>query len=45
MILVVATLLLALVQSAASAPSVIFVCEHGAAESVIATAYFKQTGG
>src|SRR5215471_16617235 len=29
-------------QSAASAPSVMFVCEHGAAKSVIATAYFNK---
>src|SRR5262245_42347272 len=42
MILVVAALLFALVQSATSSPSVIFVCEHGAAKSVIATAYFNK---
>ena len=39
---VIATLLLTLVQPAASSPSVIFVCEHGAAKSVIATACFNK---
>src|SRR5499426_4201260 len=39
---VIATLLLALVQSPTSSPSVIFVCQHGAAKSVIATAYFNK---
>jgi len=29
-------------QEAAGAPSVVFVCEHGAAKSVIATAYFNK---
>jgi protein-tyrosine-phosphatase len=29
-------------QAAASEPSVVFVCEHGAAKSVIATAYFNK---
>src|SRR5215510_12306168 len=42
MIPVIATLMLTLVQPAAASPSVIFVCEHGAAKSVIATAYFNQ---
>src|SRR5437762_4375606 len=45
MIVMTAPLLLADGQSAkapASAPSVIFVCEHGAAKSVIATAYFNK---
>jgi arsenate reductase (thioredoxin) len=36
----VGMLVLSFVQSAA--PSVIFVCEHGAAKSVIATAYFNK---
>jgi protein-tyrosine-phosphatase len=31
-----------LFQSAASQPAVVFVCEHGAAKSVIATAYFNK---
>ena len=42
MIPIVAALLLPLLQSATSSPSVIFVCEHGAAKSVIATAYFNK---
>ena len=42
MISLVAALALALVQSAAPSASVIFVCEHGAAKSVIATAYFNK---
>src|SRR3954462_3010000 len=42
MVPLVAALVLALVQSAAPVPSVIFVCEHGAAKSVIATAYFNK---
>jgi arsenate reductase len=29
-------------QGSASSPSVVFVCEHGAAKSVIATAYFNK---
>jgi protein-tyrosine-phosphatase len=29
-------------QAAASEPNVVFVCEHGAAKSVIATAYFNK---
>jgi protein-tyrosine-phosphatase len=31
-----------LFQSVASQPAVVFVCEHGAAKSVIATAYFNK---
>jgi len=42
MVPVIAALLFALVQSATSSPSVVFVCEHGAAKSVIATAYFNK---
>jgi arsenate reductase len=42
MVSVVAALMFAIAQSAASSPSVIFVCEHGAAKSVIATAYFNK---
>ena len=38
----VGMLVLSLVQSAAPSPSVIFVCEHGAAKSVIAAAYFNK---
>ena len=44
MIAIIAALLFADGQSAnapAKAPNVIFVCEHGAAKSVIATAYFN----
>ena len=37
-----ATLFFALVQQATPSPAVIFVCEHGAAKSVIATAYFNK---
>ena len=29
-------------QAAAPRPAVIFVCEHGAAKSVVATAYFNK---
>jgi arsenate reductase len=39
---VVAAFMFALVQSPASSPSVVFVCEHCAAKSVIATAYFNK---
>src|SRR5689334_10034161 len=39
---VVAVLMFGLVQSATPLPSVVFVCEHGAAKSVIATAYFNK---
>src|SRR5262249_43739894 len=45
MILMIAVLLIGSGQSAkapAAAPSIIFVCEHGAAKSVIATAYFNK---
>ena len=38
----VGMLVLSFVQSAAPSPAVIFVCEHGAAKSVIATAYFNK---
>jgi len=43
---VVSVLFLALVQAGSQAqahrPSIVFVCEHGAAKSVIATAYFNK---
>src|SRR6478736_3017700 len=39
---VIAAFMFGLVQSATPSPSVIFVCEHGAAKSVIATAYFNK---
>jgi arsenate reductase len=39
---VVVAFIMAFVQSAAPSASVIFVCEHGAAKSVIATAYFNK---
>ena len=42
MVWLVPALLLALVQPSAQSSSVIFVCEHGAAKSVIATAYFNK---
>jgi protein-tyrosine-phosphatase len=42
MIFVVAALMFGLVQSTAPSPAVVFVCEHGAAKSVIATAYFNK---
>src|SRR5262245_1503008 len=45
MILMIAAIVFGDGQSArtsASAPSIIFVCEHGAAKSVIATAYFNK---
>src|SRR5262245_56995035 len=45
MVVMIAALLIAGGQSAqasAAAPSIIFVCEHGAAKSVIATAYFNK---
>ena len=42
MMFFVGMLVLSFVQSAAPSPSVIFVCEHGAAKSVIATAYFNK---
>lgn len=34
--------LLVLMQTSSRAPAVVFVCEHGAAKSVIATAYFNK---
>jgi arsenate reductase (thioredoxin) len=40
--LVAAGLALAIQATTAPAPSVVFVCEHGAAKSVIATAYFNK---
>src|SRR6185295_16120591 len=43
---VVSVLFLALVQAGSQGqthrPSIVFVCEHGAAKSVIATAYFNK---
>jgi protein-tyrosine-phosphatase len=47
---ILATIALIAVQPAArpgvsAAPAVIFVCEHGAAKSVIATAYFNKMAG
>jgi arsenate reductase len=42
MVFIVAALMFGILQSPAPAPSVVFVCEHGAAKSVIATAYFNQ---
>jgi len=42
MVVIVAVLMFGIVQSPASSPSVVFVCEHGAAKSVIATAYFNK---
>jgi len=42
MVPVVVAFTFALLQPAAPSPSVIFVCEHGAAKSVIATAYFNK---
>ena len=42
MMFFVGMLVLSFVQSAAPSPAVIFVCEHGAAKSVIATAYFNK---
>jgi protein-tyrosine-phosphatase len=42
MISLVAMLLFALGQPPAASPSIVFVCEHGAAKSVIATAYFNK---
>lgn len=35
-------LLMLLVQAASPNPAIVFVCEHGAAKSVIATAYFNK---
>ena len=42
MLFLAGMLVLSFIQSAAPSPSVIFVCEHGAAKSVIATAYFNR---
>jgi protein-tyrosine-phosphatase len=42
MIQAIVALALAALQSASTSPSVVFVCEHGAAKSVIATAYFNK---
>jgi arsenate reductase (thioredoxin) len=42
MVFVIAALVFGLVQSATPSPAVVFVCEHGAAKSVIATAYFNK---
>src|SRR5262245_17380911 len=42
MLSLVGMLVLSVIQPAAPSPSVIFVCEHGAAKSVIATAYFNK---
>ena len=42
MVPIVVAFTLTVLQSAAQSPSVIFVCEHGAAKSVIATAYFNK---
>jgi arsenate reductase (thioredoxin) len=39
---IVVALALTALQSGAQSPSVIFVCEHGAAKSVVATAYFNK---
>lgn len=42
MIRLIVALTLFAFQSASSSPSIVFVCEHGAAKSVIATAYFNK---
>ena len=42
MLFVVVMLLLSFLQPSAPSSSVIFVCQHGAAKSVIATAYFNK---
>jgi protein-tyrosine-phosphatase len=42
MIRLIAALMLFAFQPAASSPAIVFVCEHGAAKSVIATAYFNK---
>ena len=42
MVLVVAAFVGALLQAAAPSPAIVFVCEHGALKSVIATAYFNK---
>jgi protein-tyrosine-phosphatase len=38
----VVVLVSAILMQAPSAPAIVFVCEHGAAKSVVATAYFNQ---
>jgi protein-tyrosine-phosphatase len=42
MIRLIAALTLFALQPSATSPSIVFVCEHGAAKSVIATAYFNK---
>lgn len=42
MIRLIALTLLAVQQAVVTSPSIVFVCEHGAAKSVIATAYFNK---
>jgi arsenate reductase len=41
MIRLIAALMVLAFQPAGTSPSIVFVCEHGAAKSVIATAYFN----
>ena len=41
-IAVVALVSAILMQTSPSAPAIVFVCEHGAAKSVVATAYFNK---
>jgi arsenate reductase len=41
MIRLIAALMVLAFQPAGASPSIVFVCEHGAAKSVIATAYFN----
>src|SRR6187455_2121576 len=45
MIRFIAVLTLLSFQPASTPPSIVFVCEHGAAKSVIATAYFNKLAG
>src|ERR1051325_9416927 len=42
MIRLIAALALFALQPSTTSPSIVFVCEHGAAKSVIATAYFNK---
>jgi arsenate reductase (thioredoxin) len=42
MIPLIAALTLLSLQPASTSPSIVFVCEHGAAKSVVATAYFNK---
>ena len=42
MIRLIALTLLVVQQAVVTSPSIVFVCEHGAAKSVIATAYFNK---